>query len=418
MDTSKHPCFNKEAKGTYGRVHIPIAPKCNIQCNFCNRSYDCVNESRPGVTSKVLKPRNANEYVKRMREKMRNLSVVGVAGPGDAFANTEELFETLEYIKNEDGDMLLCLSSNGLNVVPHIDQLKAYNVSHVTITVNGIDPEIVQEIVGWIRYKKRVFRGIEGAKILIEQQMAAIKTLKEKGFVVKVNSILIPGKNDHHIPAIAEKVAELGADMINIIPFIPVKGAAFEDIQAPPAKMISDVTRAAHKFIPLMTHCSRCRSDAAGLLGKDLPFINDMLKEVSQMSFDDHERPYVAASSREGFMVNQHLGQADFLHIYKFEDGVYKLHELRKAPPAGAGDSRWKELAKLLHDVDTLLVEGLGGSPYKYLTASGVKIIEMTGMIEEGLDAVFKKAELHSLSKKEMATCGNCNGAKSGTGCG
>lgn len=418
MDTSKHPCFNKEAKGTYGRVHIPIAPKCNIQCNFCNRSYDCVNESRPGVTSKVLKPKNANEYVKRMKEKMANLSVVGVAGPGDAFANTEELFETLEYIKNEDGDMLLCLSSNGLNVMPHIDQLKVFNVSHVTITVNGIDPEIVKDIVGWIRYKKRIFRGVKGAEILIEQQMAAIKALKENDFVVKVNSILIPGVNDAHIPAIAEKVAELGADMINIIPFIPVKGAAFENIEAPPAKMISNVTRAAHKFIPLMTHCSRCRSDAAGLLGKDLPFINDMLKEVAQMSFEEHERPYVAASSREGFMVNQHLGQADFLHIYKCEDGVYKLHELRKTPPTGEGDSRWKEMAKLLHDVDTLLVEGLGGSPYKYLTASGVKIIEMTGMIEEGLDSVFKNAELHSLSKKEMATCGGCNGAKSGTGCG
>lgn len=418
MDTSKHPCFNKEAKGKYGRVHIPIAPKCNIQCNFCNRSYDCVNESRPGVTSEILKPRHANEYVKRMKKRTPNLSVVGVAGPGDAFANTEELFETLEYIKNEDGEMLLCLSSNGLNIFPYIEQLKAYNVSHVTITVNGIDPEIVKDVVGWIRFKKRVYRGIEGAQILINQQMTAVKALKEEGFVVKINSILIPGVNDHHIPTIAEKVSEFGADMINIIPFIPVKGAEFENIEAPSAKMISDVTRAAHKFIPLMTHCSRCRADAAGLLGKDLPFIDEMMKEVSQMSFEEHERPFVAASSREGFMVNQHLGQAEFLHIYKFEEGAYKLHELRKTPPAGKGNSRWKEMAKILYDVDTLLVEGLGGAPYKYISSSGVKIIEMTGMIEEGLDAVYKKSELRSLSKKEMATCGGCNGAKSGTGCG
>ncbi len=51
-----HPCFNEEAKHTSARVHLPVAPKCNIQCNYCNRKFDCVNESRPGVTSSVLAP--------------------------------------------------------------------------------------------------------------------------------------------------------------------------------------------------------------------------------------------------------------------------------------------------------------------------------------------------------------------------
>jgi len=36
-----------------------VAPKCNILCNYCNRKYDCINESRPGVASAVLKPRRA-----------------------------------------------------------------------------------------------------------------------------------------------------------------------------------------------------------------------------------------------------------------------------------------------------------------------------------------------------------------------
>ena len=33
-DYHRHPCFNPEAKGQYGRVHLPVAPKCNIKCNF------------------------------------------------------------------------------------------------------------------------------------------------------------------------------------------------------------------------------------------------------------------------------------------------------------------------------------------------------------------------------------------------
>ena len=59
IDFNNHPCFSKDAHKKYGRVHLPVAPRCNIQCNFCNRKYDCMNESRPGVTSAVLTPQQA-----------------------------------------------------------------------------------------------------------------------------------------------------------------------------------------------------------------------------------------------------------------------------------------------------------------------------------------------------------------------
>jgi len=50
VDFDRHPCFNAALRRRYGRVHIPVAPDCNVQCGFCNRRYNCVNESRPGVT--------------------------------------------------------------------------------------------------------------------------------------------------------------------------------------------------------------------------------------------------------------------------------------------------------------------------------------------------------------------------------
>jgi nitrogen fixation protein NifB len=33
LNTDKHPCFNAAVKGECGRVHLPVAPKCNILCN-------------------------------------------------------------------------------------------------------------------------------------------------------------------------------------------------------------------------------------------------------------------------------------------------------------------------------------------------------------------------------------------------
>src|SRR5665647_3827882 len=72
-----HPCFDKEAKHSNARVHLPVAPKCNIQCGYCNRKYDCVNESRPGVTSSILKPFQAVEYLKDLDGRIENLAVIG-----------------------------------------------------------------------------------------------------------------------------------------------------------------------------------------------------------------------------------------------------------------------------------------------------------------------------------------------------
>jgi len=37
---ANHPCFNKDSVGTCGRVHLPVAPKCNVLCSYCNRKYD------------------------------------------------------------------------------------------------------------------------------------------------------------------------------------------------------------------------------------------------------------------------------------------------------------------------------------------------------------------------------------------
>ena len=50
-----HPCFGGDHSKA-GRIHLPVAPGCNIKCGFCERRFDCANESRPGVTSKVLTP--------------------------------------------------------------------------------------------------------------------------------------------------------------------------------------------------------------------------------------------------------------------------------------------------------------------------------------------------------------------------
>ena len=162
LNTDRHPCFNVAVKGECGRVHLPVAPKCNILCNYCNRKYDCVNESRPGVTSAVLKPRQAIAYLERVLEAEPRITVAGIAGPGDPFANPQETLETIRLIRRRFPDLLLCLATNGLGLPPHLDELAELQVSHVTLTVNAVDPEIGSRIYRWVRDGKVIYRGLDG----------------------------------------------------------------------------------------------------------------------------------------------------------------------------------------------------------------------------------------------------------------
>lgn len=420
IDLKKHPCFNKEAKGQYARVHLPVAPKCNISCNYCNRKYDCVNESRPGVTSNILSPEQSIVYLKSLREKMPNLSVVGIAGPGDPFANPEETMETLRQVRANFDNMILCVSSNGLNIAPYIDELAALKVSHVTITINSLDPKILEKVYRWVRFEKKGYFGIEGAKILLEKQLEAIKKLKNAGITVKANSIVIPGINDDKLTELAEGLSKLGVDLMNTIPLIPVEDTPFSDLTEPSSTKMKEVRKKIGEFLPPMTHCSRCRADAAGLLGKDSTEAMELLSKAAKMTVERgcaEDRPYVAVASNEGILVNQHLGEADRLYIFKETPNGYKLVNQRVTQPKGSGDNRWEELGKTLSDCRAILVGGIGPKPSKILGKSGLKVVEMSGLIDQGMDSIYKGTELRTITKAESFKCGTgCSGT--GTGCG
>ena len=248
-----------------------MAPNCNVQCNFCNRAYDCANESRPALTKTILGPSEVRAYLARLLVNRPEISVVGIAGPGDPFAEPHRTLETVRAVRAAFPGLLLCLSTNGLNVSEHLDDLAEAGVTHVTVTVNAVDPSIGRKIYSRVRIGKWVYRGDEGAHLLLSRQQDAVAGLKAKGFTVKVNTVVIPGVNTGHVGDIAACVAELGADVMNCIPMIPVPGTPFEGLPEPGAKEMERIRAAASLHIPQMYHCQRCRADAAGLLHEKDP---------------------------------------------------------------------------------------------------------------------------------------------------
>ena len=165
----EHPCFSEKACHAFGRMHLAVAPKCNIQCNYCQRDYDCVNESRPGVTSRIVTPEEAVALVKQVLEEHKFIKVIGIAGPGDPLAN-EQTFEALRLIKEHFPETIRCISTNGLILPERIDELADLDVGNLTVTMNALDPEVGAKIYDHIDYHGKRYTGVEGAKILIANQ--------------------------------------------------------------------------------------------------------------------------------------------------------------------------------------------------------------------------------------------------------
>ena len=261
--TTKHPCFAKGPNSGNGRIHLPISPSCNIECRFCERSFNTY-EKRPGVTSTVISPQDAMVAIGKALEVCPAIHVAGIAGPGDTLASPYAL-ETFRLIGKEFPQLIKCMSTNGLLLAEKAQEVIDAGVDSLTVTVNAVDPEIEAQLNDGVVWHGKHYTGVEAAKILIEQQLKGIKIIAESGITLKINTVLVPDINTEHIETIAKTVAELGADMYNIIPLIP--NHKLKDCREPDCMEIERAILRASKHIDVFRHCQRCRADAVGIPG-------------------------------------------------------------------------------------------------------------------------------------------------------
>ncbi len=430
----EHPCYSEEAHHFFARMHLAVAPGCNIQCHYCNRKYDCANESRPGVVSKVLSPDAAIAKVLAVAARMPQLSVVGIAGPGDPLLNAERTFATFAGIAEMLPDIKLCLSTNGLALPDHIERIKALNIHHVTITINAVDSNIARRIYPWIVYEGRRWTGLEAARILIARQLEGLSLLVAADVLVKVNSVLIPGINDHHLAAVNAAIKARGAFLHNIMPLIsdPAHGTHFglTGQRGPTSSELKAVQDTLGSDARLMKHCRQCRADAVGLLGQDrgqedfapaaaeaIAAAADKRKDYRQIvdkERTDRQRAatvatdtlkavaalerarLVAVCTKGGGRVNQHFGHASEFQIFEVDRNGVRLVGHRRAGrycQGGAGEDEVLDaVIAALEGVSAVLCAKIGRCPAERLKAAGIETLEEYAFqyIEPAVAAYFR----------------------------
>jgi nitrogen fixation protein NifB len=401
-----HPCYNEDAHKRFARMHLPVAPRCNIQCNYCNRKYDCSNESRPGVTSEVLTPAEALEKVRIVREKIPELRVAAVAGPGDPLAN-EETMDAVDLIRSEYPDITLCLSTNGLMLPELAETLYEKGVRFVTVTMNAVDIGVSSKIYGSVTWKGKKLKGKEAAERLLANQVEGIKRCVGLGMLVKVNIVLIPGVNDAHIPDLVDFVKKMGVYVVNILPLIPVEGTAFADMRAPTPeerKRLMDICSSGD--VRMMRHCRQCRADTIGLLDKDRS--NEFVRvgacgsgcgPVNVKSDNGVRNEIRVAVASDGDIVNGGFGNTSSFRMFRVNlSGIISDGTVAVKEHGGVyGDTHTKNIADRiisLKDADIVIVKEIGPKPLHELEAAGKSVHIADGDNERAVrDAVsaFRK---------------------------
>lgn len=406
--TRNHPCFNGGCQNA--RIHLPIAPACNVSCNYCSRKYDCVNESRPGVTSEILNPDQALAKFLQAKRRIDNLKVVGIAGPGDALANFAATKTTLQLIRQADPDITFCLSTNGLMLPIYADELAMLGVSHVTVTINTMNPQIGAQIYREVNFMGNRLSGIRGASILLDNQLAGLRHLQTLGIVCKVNVVMIKGINDQHIEELIERLPDYGVFISNIMPLIPAPGSAFENMPLTSNVELNQLRKKCELHLKQMYHCRQCRADAIGPLGQDCSaeFRRISLTDRPSVEISQDEFPYtLAVASQNGKLIDEHFGRARAFYIYRYENGQLRLKEKRSprvvSRETNEDVNEEKSLSAVLEtvkDCDAVLVMRVGQLPQKIMEARGQKVIQSYGEIESQIYKMITDMKDNNLLRK------------------
>ena len=269
----------QDGQAKHAALHLPVAPRCNIQCAYCDRSGDCVNNSPRGNTSVLLTPKQAVSYALESRKREPRIRSVGVTGPGDPLANSDAVFETLSLVRAEWESIPFFLATNGIGLSSHVERLRDLGVSLCTVTVNSVRPEIVTRIVDWVQASDRILAGTEAAEYLIEQQLAGIRAVAAMGITVRVNFQLIPSVNESETEAVARAVAAAGATHFHVQPFAspPSSQAAFADLPGANLETVAQARQLASRHLSLVKHCSLCAADSMGCLAQ-VPNVRNALE--------------------------------------------------------------------------------------------------------------------------------------------
>lgn len=194
-------------RDNYGRtirdLRISVTDRCNFRCFYCLPNGEPPLARKDTILTFEEITRAAEIFVSLGIEKIRL-----TGGEPMLRRGIVELVERLSRLKP--GLQDLALTTNGQSFPENAKRLKEAGLDRVTISLDSLDPENFRSITG------------NGS---LETALTAIDAAKATGLgPVKVNAVIVRGRNDHEIAGLA-RFARENALAMRFIEYMPLDSA-------------------------------------------------------------------------------------------------------------------------------------------------------------------------------------------------
>ena len=179
-------------------LRLAVTDRCNLRCLYCMPAE--------GIQYLPKKELLSYEEMERMIGLMANLGITKVRITGGEPFIRKDLVKFLWNIHAIEGIEEVHITTNGILTGKYIDQLRDMGIASINLSLDSIDRE---------RFKQLTRRD-ELPKV-----METFHRLIENGIPVKINAVVIDGKNTDDIVSLAEltKEFDVGVRFIEEMPF-------------------------------------------------------------------------------------------------------------------------------------------------------------------------------------------------------
>jgi molybdenum cofactor biosynthesis protein A len=188
-------------------LRLAVTDRCNLRCNYCMPEHGLEWLSRSALLS--------YEEMLRLCRLLIGLGInkIRITG-GEPFVR-KDLMKFLEALASIKGLQQINLTTNGVATGAHIPQLKALGIRSVNLSLDTLNRERFFEIT----------RRDELPTVL-----QTLDSLLRHDFSVKINAVVMQGKNDADILDLAELTRTLPID-VRFIEEMPFNGGDHETLQ-------------------------------------------------------------------------------------------------------------------------------------------------------------------------------------------
>lgn len=156
------------------KLRVSLTDKCNLRCHYCMPIDQVFMDE-----SRYMSPDEMVEVVKELQG--LGLEEVRLTGGEPLMRKSfPEIVERLSGL----GLKKLALTTNGIYLDKYLELLKRHRIFHLNISLDSLDPENFRKIT----------KGNHLPRIV-----STIRQAVSLGFVVKINTVIMRGINDHEV---------------------------------------------------------------------------------------------------------------------------------------------------------------------------------------------------------------------------